>query len=205
MGCKNSKSQQKLVIAEDDDDEAWRFAHACNNTSHDNLVQVHRSAYGRKNSSSVSNNHKGGNQDKYMDQVKVRDVFDDYEVVKNLGTGSLGSVDLVLRKETKRGVMSSLHGSLSDGDTSGNEKQNPAVQSPGRNGVGRPYALKSIITTAMSKSATKELHNEIVLLRTLDHPNIVRLYSVYESQDNIYLVMQVRKILSYIVILLYSR
>lgn len=173
MGCKNSKFVEGgggATHKDNDDDNEQLYAHR--HASHDNLVQVHRAATPKKESfrkaksSSVSNGNSNGNG---IDEKKARFVFDDYAVVRNLGTGSLGSVDLVVRKEN--GLCSS--------------------PSDKRSSFDRPYALKSIITTALSKSATDELRNEIVLLRTLDHPNIVRLYSVYETHDNVYLVMQV--------------
>jgi calcium-dependent protein kinase len=34
------------------------------------------------------------------------------------------------------------------------------------------------------------LQNEIDILKTVDHPNIVKLYDVYEDEDTYYLVME---------------
>ena len=36
----------------------------------------------------------------------------------------------------------------------------------------------------------KIFQTEIEILRNLDHPNIIKLYEIYEDLDNIYLVME---------------
>jgi len=51
------------------------------------------------------------------------------------------------------------------------------------------YALKSIILDRVSPAFVKELQNEISILRSLDHPNIVRLHEVYSYRSAIYLVL----------------
>lgn len=52
------------------------------------------------------------------------------------------------------------------------------------------YALKSIQLRLVQKQYLDELRNEISILRSLDHPNIVKAYEVYESKKNIYVVME---------------
>lgn len=89
-------------------------------------------------------------------------VYEDYEIISNLGVGSLGSVDLAVRKNSNH----------SNG------------------GVRQKYALKSIITSRLSDDFKLELINEIKLLSILDHPHIVRLYDVYQIRGNHFLVMQ---------------
>lgn len=42
----------------------------------------------------------------------------------------------------------------------------------------------------MQPAFISELKNEISILKTLDHPNIVKAYEVYESKRNIELVME---------------
>jgi calcium-dependent protein kinase len=51
------------------------------------------------------------------------------------------------------------------------------------------YALKSIIVDRVSDIFLEELRNDISILRTLDHPNIVRLHEVYSYKKQIYLIM----------------
>ena len=89
-------------------------------------------------------------------------MYEDYEIISNLGVGSLGSVDLAVRKNSNH----------SNG------------------GVRQKYALKSIITSRLSDDFKLELINEIKLLSILDHPHIVRLYDVYQIRGNHFLVMQ---------------
>lgn len=56
---------------------------------------------------------------------------------------------------------------------------------------GTLYALKTILLDRVSTSFYQELQNEIAILRTLDHPNIVRLYEVYVNKHNtIYMVLE---------------
>lgn len=52
------------------------------------------------------------------------------------------------------------------------------------------YAIKSIQLSLLQDSYLDELRNEIEVLRSLDHPNIVKAYEVYETKRNIYVVME---------------
>ena len=52
------------------------------------------------------------------------------------------------------------------------------------------YALKSIQLRLVERKYLDELRNEINVLRTLDHPNIVKAYEVYETKANIYVLME---------------
>eukprot|EP00804_Cyclotella_cryptica_P025322 CCRYP_012420-RH/>CCRYP_012420-RH protein AED:0.47 eAED:0.47 QI:0/-1/0/1/-1/1/1/0/185 len=52
------------------------------------------------------------------------------------------------------------------------------------------YALKCIQLRLVQKSYLDELRNEIEVLRSLDHPNIVKAYEVYETPRNIYVLME---------------
>lgn len=42
----------------------------------------------------------------------------------------------------------------------------------------------------MNKHRRKNLCNEIMVLKNLDHPNILKLLKVYEDRSNVYLVME---------------
>ncbi|CAK86147.1 unnamed protein product (macronuclear) [Paramecium tetraurelia] len=55
------------------------------------------------------------------------------------------------------------------------------------------YAVKTFQKSALLDKNNKQrqgLLNEIDLLRSCDHPNIIKLYEIYESGDYIYLVME---------------
>ncbi len=51
-------------------------------------------------------------------------------------------------------------------------------------------AIKIIKKTTVAGEDIKLLRREITNLKTLDHPNILKLYEVYEDKDNFYLVME---------------
>ena len=53
----------------------------------------------------------------------------------------------------------------------------------------RQYALKSIQVARVSEEFLDEMRNEIDILRTLDHPNIVKAYEVFETKRQIHIVM----------------
>jgi len=52
------------------------------------------------------------------------------------------------------------------------------------------FAMKRIILSKLSDEYREELRNEISILRDLDHPNIVRLYEIYDVKSQIYVVME---------------
>jgi len=92
------------------------------------------------------------------------DIGDDYTIKKEIGRGSLGHIDLAEKK----------------------------VGKGGKGTDSRKYAIKSIIASRVSEQFKLELRNEIQLLRDLDHPNIVKLYSIYvdTKTDDYKLVLQ---------------
>ena len=87
-------------------------------------------------------------------------VFDVYEKIKFLGEGSFGSVYKVKRKNT------------------------------GPREIIR--ALKEISKEKMclSEENTEEIRNEISVLKSLDHPNIMKIYEFYEDDTNMYLITE---------------
>ena len=52
------------------------------------------------------------------------------------------------------------------------------------------YALKTIDLKRVPEYFKEELKNEIEVLKTLDHPNIIRAYETYEKKNHLSLVMQ---------------
>ena len=53
------------------------------------------------------------------------------------------------------------------------------------------YALKTIILSRVTDATfRKELLNEIAILRSIDHPNIVRAIETYDYQNRLYLVLE---------------
>jgi len=56
--------------------------------------------------------------------------------------------------------------------------------------TGDKVAVKVIKKQTVAGEDIKLLRREITNLKTLDHPNILKLYEVYEDKDNFYLVME---------------
>jgi len=57
--------------------------------------------------------------------------------------------------------------------------------------TGKMFALKTIyIPEDVSDAARANLLEEVEILQTLDHPNVVKLYDVYRSDTTIYLIME---------------
>ena len=56
--------------------------------------------------------------------------------------------------------------------------------------TGDEYALKCMETSRVDPELLADLHNEMALLKMLDHPNVVRLLEVYETKTNVFLVLE---------------
>lgn len=114
------------------------------------------------------------------------DVYKYYEVIKNLGEGSLGAVSSARKKavggsaytETKQFGIFTVKKKRKDGPLMSTSSEHQ-----------REYALKSIQLGRVSAEFLDEMRNEIDILRTLDHPNIVKAYEVFETKRQIHIVM----------------
>lgn len=53
----------------------------------------------------------------------------------------------------------------------------------------RTYACKTVVTAGIKQKQLTEMLKEIYLMRTLDHPYIIRLYEVYQIKEKIWMVM----------------
>jgi len=56
--------------------------------------------------------------------------------------------------------------------------------------TGREVAVKVIDKTQMNQTSIQKLNREMKIMKRLDHPNIVRLYEVIETEKTLYLVME---------------
>ena len=114
----------------------------------------------------------------------------DYQRIRLLGEGSIGEVSLARRKKgtqggsayPKRGFIEKTFGCCTQ-MTEVVASQHPSAHS-------ETFAIKSIQLNLVQQSYLDELRNEIEVLRSLDHPNIVKAYEVYETRRNIYVVME---------------
>jgi len=117
-----------------------------------------------------------------------RDVADYYVVTKILGEGSMGSVACVRKKTGAIG--GSAYTVKKKGFFGLGHVIRKAEVPDSVLGKEKFYALKSIILSRVSDDFLEELRNEIKILQSLDHPNIVKAYEVYENSVNIYLVLE---------------
>ena len=120
------------------------------------------------------------------------DVFKKYEVVQDVGSGSMGSVAHVRIKQDRVGG-SAYHPKTRG--VFGKVKKAFALKKleteTTRCTTEYHYALKSIHLDRVSPIFLEELKNEIRILRSLDHPNIVKAYEVYLCKNKqIYLVLE---------------
>jgi len=54
----------------------------------------------------------------------------------------------------------------------------------------RTFAVKTILTSRVNKDQVQELVNEIMIMRKLDHPYIVKMYEVYHVKRKLWLVTE---------------
>ena len=94
------------------------------------------------------------------------DVYKYYEVIKNLGEGSLGAVS----SARKKAVGGSAYTEIKQFGifTVKKKKDSPLMSTSSEHQ--REYALKSIQLGRVSAEFLDEMRNEIDILRTLDHP-----------------------------------
>ena len=135
----------------------------------------------------------------YRNMLRIstdEDVFKKYEVVQDLGSGSMGSVAHVRIKQDRvggsaynpksRGIFGKVKKAFSL------TKLEPTNKLIRRHSTAEyNFALKSIHLDRVSPVFLEELKNEIRILRSIDHPNIVKAYEVYLCKNKqIYLVME---------------
>lgn len=106
-----------------------------------------------------------------------RDVSDYYEVIKILGEGSMGSVSCVRKKETAVGGSAYRETRRGFFGLYKFIHRRKVPESVVNSANSKLYALKSIILSRVSDDFLEELRNEISILASLDHPNIVKAVS----------------------------
>lgn len=124
-----------------------------------------------------------------------KNVLKKYEVLHVLGTGSMGTVSMVKIKDSKIG--GSAFKTANSGGMVGKimdkifQKQTSNISdSSERRKVENIYALKSIQLDRVKPMFVEELKNEIEILRSTDHPNIVKAHEVFNYKKNIYVVLE---------------
>ena len=111
-----------------------------------------------------------------------------YEKLDKIGDGSISTIYRVARKGRK-------------GATNGNgnnENSSSLIKKllmicPSYDNEETPkicYAMKQIDLKRVPQFFIEELKNEIEILKTLDHPNIIRAYETYEKGNQLSLIME---------------
>ena len=120
-----------------------------------------------------------------------KDVYDDYTFLGPLGSSSISTVSSVQRRDDPKNTTCFSLIKLpkrpkSDIIETESESSDDSISCNGK----QIYALKTIDLKHICKEYIDELRNEIDILRTLDHPNIVKAYETYEYRRKLFLIME---------------
>eukprot|EP00980_Cylindrotheca_fusiformis_P002960 scaffold683_cov124-Cylindrotheca_fusiformis.AAC.29 len=114
------------------------------------------------------------------------DVYKKYATIEVLGQGSMGYVSKVQIREGQEGgsafnpTKKKFRSKLASSSSSLSERRISKVD----------YALKQIQLEKVSSTFIEELHNEIDILRAMDHPNIVKAHEVFNYKRQIYIILE---------------
>jgi serine/threonine protein kinase len=125
-----------------------------------------------------------------MVHERTGDVLTKYEVIRTIGEGSMGAISKARIKDHKKGgsAYNPEPQNVTQMFTHGSESVQ--LKPEGRRQASVYYALKTIQLARVTPEFIDELRNEIALLKSMDHPNIVKAYEVYERKTQIYIVME---------------
>ena len=105
-------------------------------------------------------------------------VHDDYNVIEQVGKGSIG---IIYMAESKRPKYYESESRLSRQSIAGGE-ESPSNRKLGRQAsVIAKYAIKEIDSETLERGAFESLKKEIALLTTLDHPFIIKFFESYSN------------------------
>lgn len=123
------------------------------------------------------------------------DYNEKYEVLELLGRGSMGKVDRVKVRDGKEGG-SAFFPTDDNGATGGTDADRRSLMERRKHKV--TYAVKTFQLDRIcdddnedeTSKKIEELGNEIDLLKSSDHPNIVKAYEVYSYRHQLHVVME---------------
>lgn len=93
-------------------------------------------------------------------------IWDHYQKIKKIDEGGTGEIWTVRKKNID------------------DKQKNDTERHP------RIYVAKAIDKNFLFGGFMKELRNEIEVLRTIDHPNVIRILELFETRDMMYLIME---------------
>jgi len=124
------------------------------------------------------------------------DVLDKYEVITQIGMGSMGAISKAKIRSNKIG--GTAYQIAPDKKTLcgcfGATKSKSVKEIKDLAGTFRKeevfYALKTIVQSRISTEFIEELRNEIDIIKSLDHPNIAKAFEVFEHKSQIHIVLE---------------
>jgi serine/threonine protein kinase len=126
-----------------------------------------------------------------------QNVLDRYEIMETIGHGSISFVYLVRRKKQlpKEDLKSALAVPWNDKtvESNSNVSQPPVLSNCNGKVIhsDQLFALKQIDLILCQPELQETMRNEINLLRSLFHPNIVKIYEVYhDTNKNLSIIME---------------
>lgn len=127
--------------------------------------------------------------DNLLLHTKHRNVYHHCEIIRPLGEGSMGFVSCVRMKKSSIGGSAyiSIKRCLFGMTNIRKSRVHNQIMNECRT---KYYALKSILLSRLCPEFIAEFRNEVSVLQTLDHPNIVRAYEMYETKHNLYLLLE---------------
>jgi serine/threonine protein kinase len=158
----------------------------------------------------------GGTQRQLLARIRDNtELTDVYDIVQTIGRGSMGEVYIVekkphsLRKAPSSSSVSGINADPPASPLPTNRSDQPAVlftpQAPpletaapaspvsvasSKFKKSRQYACKTVTTLLMQPHEIREFINEVLILRDLDHPNIVQLFEVFQFKRKIWIVTE---------------
>jgi serine/threonine protein kinase len=145
-------------------------------------------------SSTFKANHKVSSEQHSLTSMRVDAFFDRYDVVEKIGHGSMGIISIVRIKADKIGG-SAYECKCKGFFGYGTGRKKILISSTDRPKVSSSYqyALKTLQTNCNTKNYVEELCNEIKIIKSCDHPNIIKALEVYDTKkkgDQVYLVLE---------------
>ena len=64
--------------------------------------------------------------------------------------------------------------------------------------------MKSIKKNAIIKEDEERMFSEMNILKTLDHPNILKLYELFQDEEHYYLITELMKSFKFFIFLIFN-
>lgn len=116
------------------------------------------------------------------ENVNITDVYDVIDVV---GSGSMGEVSIVKKKQDATERILERTGGSQDEEVQAMVEQVKAPKTRRRK-----YACKTINTVRFTDAEILEFINEINILRDLDHPNVIQMLEVFKKKRRMWIIME---------------